>query len=86
MLPFLKKDRNLGGLIVKTREPDEAPEADEADSDLHAGAHEMLSAIGAGDHKRLAQAMKDMHTMLSSRDTEDTDYDEQNQEAAKGPF
>jgi hypothetical protein len=87
LLPFLKKDRQVGGLTVKMREPDETSEAaDHPDSDLHAGAHEMISAIQSGDHKRLAEIMKDMHTMLSSRDTEETDYDEQNEAAAKGPF
>jgi hypothetical protein len=88
LLPFLKKDRAVGGLTIKTREPDQTNESQEdPDSDLHSGASEMLSAIAANDHKRLASAMKDMHTMLSSRDDQsENDFDEQNAAATKGAF
>lgn len=78
MLPFLKnKDGgSLASLIVKSRQPDE-PETPENDSDstgIEACAKDMISAIKSGDHKRLAEAMKDAFTILDAQPHEEGEH------------
>lgn len=65
MLPFLKKDRNVAGVSVQYRTPDESKkksmdEDDTYSSDeaLEAASQDIIDAVSSGDKKILAKAIK----------------------------
>lgn len=92
MLPFLKnKNAQNFGLIVKTRAPDEKP-AEESSEDIDSievCAQELVKAIHAKDSKAVAEALKDVFTILDSMPHEEGEhiephsYDAQNIKAGK---
>jgi len=74
----------LGGLTVKTREPDQKPpEADESNADVVACAHDLLAAIASNDAKRVASVLEDLFECLKSRPESDESYDSLNEKAAE---
>lgn len=93
MLPFLKnKNISAPGITIKTRAPDEQPEAEESNDSsaaIESCAQELIRAIHAKDVKAAAAALEDAFQILDSMPHEEGEhveahsYDAQNQKAAK---
>lgn len=78
MLPFIKKNKeaSVAGIIMKTRSPDEKPEADKDEASdpsaaINACADELIRAVHARDTKAVSAALKDAFDILESMDDED---------------
>lgn len=95
LLPFLKdKQKQVAGLIIKNRKPDEKPQDQQQEPDDSAAAIEscadaLINAIHSKDVQAAAQALKDAFDILESEEDEQEEsasphsYDAQNQLAAK---
>jgi hypothetical protein len=71
VLPFLKKkyEAGMGGVIVKTREPDktqENQEVNEEDAAIEAVASDLIEAIHSKDVKRAAEAIRAAFEIMDS--------------------
>lgn len=86
MLPYLKKQQNNFGLIVKEREPDQKEAQPEENQALKECAKDLLAAISSGSAEAVADAFEAM--VIACQDTpdegaEDESYDAQNAKAAE---
>lgn len=74
-LPFLKKkDQGNAGLIIKTRAPDEDNAAEDQDDPTMghlACAHDLMTAIKAGNAQGVADALYDAFTLMDSEPHEE---------------
>lgn len=66
MLPFLKPKRADGGVMTQLRAPDEKPQESQEDSGLESAMKDLIDAVDARDHKRMAIAMKAAFEILDS--------------------
>lgn len=78
-LPFLKNMKERApqaGVIIKTRTPDEQPEASDDDSSapIEACAEELIRAVHAKDAKAAAMAIKDAFEILDSEPHEEASH------------
>lgn len=82
MLPFLKKQRPVAGIVIETRKPDEGkePEAAGDESGLESAAHDLLMAIEAKDVKAMAAAMKAAFEIMESQPHEEGEHLESEEE------
>ena len=89
MLPFLKKAKESSGanLIIKTREPDQAPDESQDSSAIESAAQDLMSAIQVGDVKAVASALQAAYEMCASEPDGDEasphSYDAQNIKAGE---
>ena len=91
MLPILKrlKQAPVAGIIIKHREPDEAPAQDDQDDPsaaMESCAQDIISAIERKDSKGLAEAIYSAIEIAQSSPEDESDsnsYDAQNQLAGE---
>lgn len=75
ILPFLKK-KPVSGLIVSSRTPDQKPDSDDQELDMHAS--NLIDAIHSKDIKRTVEALKNAFDCLESYSPEkEEDEDEE---------
>jgi len=83
LLPFLQKNRQNAGVIVKEREPDEKQDEIQPDS-LEDCVERLLKAFASKDKAQIAQALRDVHDELHLEMSEKSNsYEERNEDAAK---
>lgn len=89
MLPFLNKQKQQSGIIVKNREPDSKPEGEQADNTaIETCMHDLIKAIHSRDARAASEAIKDVFAVLESMPHEEGEhsdphsYSAQNQAAA----
>lgn len=88
MLPFLKNDKKVSGIILETRRtPDQKPnepESDDSHAPLEACAEDILRAIASKDAKHLALALQAAYDICESAEPQEEeskhDYDAQAQD------
>lgn len=69
-LPFLKRMKNRDATPIVYRKPDEKQDVAPED-DMNVVAKDVISAIGSGDHKALAQALRAAFTILDAEPHEE---------------
>jgi len=85
MLPFLKnKDRSIAGLIIKTRAPDENPDAQESEENdgsaaIESCAQELIDAVHNRDIKAVASALKSAFDILESMPHEEAEMPQEDE-------
>lgn len=88
MLPFLKnKERQVAGVIMKTRSSDESEEQDDSSAAIDACSRDLIDAIAANNVKLVSEAIKSAFDILQSMPEDSVEphsYDAQNIKAAKG--
>lgn len=81
-LPFLK-NKNISGAIMTTKvRPSDAPETseDEGNQGLMEAAKDLTTAIQAGDHKAVAQALEAAFQILDAAPHEEGEHFNEEQE------
>lgn len=74
-MPFLKKDQVPPvGIEIQTSEPDGSEAQNDPDAGHLAAASEIMDAIHSKDVQRLADALKDMFSMLDSEPHEEGEH------------
>ena len=86
MLPFLQKNRQNAGVIVKERQPDEKTGDEIQPDSLEDCVERLIKAFASKDKAQIAQALRDVHDELhlemSENKEKSNSYDEQNEKAA----
>lgn len=76
MLPFLKKQRQVGGIITEYRKPDNQDSKSIKDDGLELAAEDMLRAHASNDKKALAAALRAAFEILESEESDQSDVSE----------
>lgn len=89
MLPFLKKDKQVAGLIMAKRKPDgssiDLHSEENEGNELDSCSKDLMDAVKSGDSKAFSKALRAAFEILDSEDDKESPhtYDAQNQLAAK---
>ncbi len=80
MLPFLKKQKQMAGVSMEYRKPDQKPEQNQEQDGLEMCAQDMLSAHASADKKALASALRAAFAILESEPHHEGPHTEEDSE------
>lgn len=83
MLPFMKK-RQVSGLIVEQRKPDESKQNENDSAAIESCAKDLIYAVHNRDVKAVSEALSHAFSILDSMPEQDSNnYDDLNEKAAE---